>query len=280
MQHDTERIHIARSGNDVTAQLLRARVLGRKCHQSMAEALPRRQIALAAILVDGLSLDEVHDQIRQALIRTAAIENPRNVGMIETREQALFRLEALEQELAVVSRPQNLDGHFLVILIIGTDGTEDFAHPPAAQLPDNAIRTQAAADPTRRWCRRQRRRQRRRPDASRRVEASCSRMQTSCSRALNKITAVLVSLEQRFNFRTQLSVIAARAIQKAGSVWHFQGRGKHFFDTQPAIHAHWPLESSRFNQARASVHSRLTVASEMSSARAVSSMVMPPKYRI
>src|SRR4029077_6124921 len=61
----------------------------------------------------------------------------------------------------------------------------------------------------------------------------------------------------------------------------FQG-GEHFLDLLPAFRGHRPASLfiiSRFSQVRAVAHSRFTVAGEMSSTSAVSSMESPPKNR-
>ena len=66
-------------------QMLMREVNGRAHIDEQFEALPHRQTVMFAISVDGLSLDQFHDDVRQARFGNAGIQNARDVRMLECR---------------------------------------------------------------------------------------------------------------------------------------------------------------------------------------------------
>lgn len=59
------------------------------------EALP------VAAIRDALAPNQFHDEIRATVFRRAAVENPRNVGVIHDREGLAFGFEASDDGLCV-----------------------------------------------------------------------------------------------------------------------------------------------------------------------------------
>ena len=94
----------------------------------------------------GSARHELHDHVRHAALRGAAIEQPRDVAMIEPREDLAFVPEALLGERAAHVGAHELDGDFGVVLIVVANRLEHIAHAAGAEHPDDAVRADALAN--------------------------------------------------------------------------------------------------------------------------------------
>lgn len=101
-----------------------------------------------AVPVDGFAGYQFHDDVGQAGPGGAAIEQARDVAMIEGRQYLAFGLEALLGERAPHVGAHQLDGHFGLVLIVGTHCAEHIAHAARAQHAHHAIRADTLADVT------------------------------------------------------------------------------------------------------------------------------------
>src|SRR5262245_14021567 len=108
------------------------------------EALAYGESMLVAPPMNGLAVDELHDKIRKAVFGLAAVYEPRDVGMIERREDLALAAEAIEDLFTVHSRANQLDRDApmkspgdRVRQVDGTHATgADFLEQPiAADLP-------------------------------------------------------------------------------------------------------------------------------------------------
>ena len=92
-----------------------------------------------AVLVDRKSFDVLHHEIRKAILCRPAVEQPRNVRVVEARENLPLVAEVPQDGICVHATLYQLDGNPLLVFIIGAFGQENRAHPPAPDLTDNAI---------------------------------------------------------------------------------------------------------------------------------------------
>src|ERR1044071_4379411 len=91
----------------------------------------------AAVLVDRNAVDELHRQERQPVRRAAAVDEPRDVRMLERGEDLPLLAEALHERLAD-SAAHELDRDALRELAVA-DREKDRSHSAAAELTHDAI---------------------------------------------------------------------------------------------------------------------------------------------
>ena len=89
------------------------------------------------------TIDVLHDEIGQAVVGGAPVEQTADVRMLQARERLTLATEAREDELGVHARSYQLDGDLHVILIVVPLGEEDGAHTATPELPDQPVRTDA-----------------------------------------------------------------------------------------------------------------------------------------
>ena len=124
------------------------RELHRLAHaQEQGQTPVHGQLLAVAVPVDGLALDQFHDQVRQALRGGATVEQPRNVRMIEVRQYLAFGAEPLEHVACVVAGPDELDRDFLLVLRIGAACPVHLPHATAPEQGRDDVGPDAPADP-------------------------------------------------------------------------------------------------------------------------------------
>ena len=97
-----------------------------------AQARIERQRALVAVRVDRLALDVFHDEIRLAARRRAAVEQARDVRMLQRREDLPLAREVREH-LGVGHAADQLDRGALLEMSVGALGEIDRAHAALAR---------------------------------------------------------------------------------------------------------------------------------------------------
>ena len=223
------------------------------------ESEPRvdREIVFAAVVVDRRSFDVLHDQVRNAAGGRAAVEQAGDVGMLERGQNLPLLPEALQQRLAAGAAANEFDGDTLFEFGILARRQKDGAHAAVPELADDAIRSDEDVLP---------------PGVGGVDEVPDGLFEKSRRR--------VVLLEQPLHLGTKIR-IAATVEQQPARVAVEVDRG-----VEQRAHALPECSVERLgghdafiaprSQARAMVHSRLTVAAEISSASAVSSSVSPP----
>src|SRR5262249_31019423 len=88
--------------------------------QKEAAAISHGKLALPAILVDGLAFDELHGQKGPAVMRSAAIDQARDVRMLEISQNLTLSMEAAEHILRVHAALDDLDGDLLAIGVVAS----------------------------------------------------------------------------------------------------------------------------------------------------------------
>ncbi len=113
-------------------QILMCGVYRRADAAKQREALADRELVPFAILVDRQAVDVFHDQVRDAIVSGAAVQQPGDVAVVESRQDLTFGLETVVIGARDESGPYQLHGHLLLVFVVAL-GQIDVAHPAAAQ---------------------------------------------------------------------------------------------------------------------------------------------------
>src|SRR5262249_59609152 len=98
-----------------------------------------RELMAVAEFGDGGAIDVLHHKIRQAVFIHAAVEQARDVGMIERGQNLSLVAEAAQDVVGIHSALDQLDGHLLPILIISASRQIDLSHPARAELRQKPV---------------------------------------------------------------------------------------------------------------------------------------------
>ena len=99
-----------------------------------------------AVGIDGRSLDQLHHEIGNAVVGGAAIEQARDVGMIETGKDLPFMAKAFKNELRESnSATHQLDRNFPVKFAISANRAIDLAHATVADFLEDVVGTNTPA---------------------------------------------------------------------------------------------------------------------------------------
>ena len=200
-----------------------------------------------AVLGQRLPLDVLHDEVRTPVRRRAAVEQPRDVRMIERRDDLSLGPEAPDEILAVHAALHQLQRDPLAVRVVGAHGQKDRAHAAASDLLQDLVRADLGADVV--------------------VASVLSRGAVGHCAAHGALTLrVGMAFEQLPDVAKQLRVVSTGARDKRNARVFGQrdGFGKDVLDPRPALRIHGRPSRSRVNNhAFAVVHSRPTVASEI-----------------
>ena len=201
------------------------RVLDRRADtEKQLQALSDRRPVRATELVDRRAVDELHHEIRDAAVGGAAVEEARDVRVIQTRENLALPAEALNDSGRVESRAHQLQRDLLLVLAIGANGREHFAHAAATELRNDVVRPDPMAHAGGRVCMQQVRRDSR---------AHGRHFQKACAREL-------VGSQQRPDLATKLRIVAARRCEVRRALVIPKGHGgrQNVLDLPPALRSH------------------------------------------
>ena len=222
-----------------------------------------------AVVEQGFPFHELHDEVGLAVLGRPAVEEPGDVGVIEQSRDLAFAAETLHRELARHAGANQLDGGQLFELLVGAAREIDHSHPAASELSDDLV----GADPL--------------AEAQGRV-ALLERIHAPVRGAIHEAPRLLGGGGERLHLSQQSLVPRAGCLEECGTPVGAQVQGfvKDLLDPLPPLgvgparhHGLYRGPISRRSQARAVLHSRLTVAAEMPSTSAVSSTVSPAKKR-
>ncbi len=118
------------------------RVANRVTHvEEQSQALANRKLAVVAIAIDRLALDVLHHEVRPAVLRHAAVDEPRDAGMLEACKDLTLGDESVEHVLGIETAADELDRHVLAVLIVVARREIDRAHAAASDRSIEAIGT-------------------------------------------------------------------------------------------------------------------------------------------
>jgi hypothetical protein len=115
--------------------------------EEQTEAIGHGELACAAVLVDADAIDVFHDQIGQPFFGRTAVEQPRDLRVLELGQDLALAAESAEQILVAQWRGDDLDRHLLVELVVGACREIHRAHAAAADLPGDLVRPEAPPGP-------------------------------------------------------------------------------------------------------------------------------------
>ncbi len=116
-------------------------------HAKQAQALLERAALRGAPFVDRYAVNQLHDQIGGSVRGKAAVEQSGDVGVSQMCEHLSLGAQALDGVRVPRAGPDELEGHLLLILAIGTLGAVHRSHAAASQDVDEAPRSEARAHP-------------------------------------------------------------------------------------------------------------------------------------
>src|SRR5436305_12910264 len=93
-----------------------------------------------------LAVDILHYEVRNAVIRRAAVDETGDIGMLESGENAAFVDEPVDDGMGIQAAPYQLHRDLLVKFAVRPLGQVDRAHAALAKLADNTITSDHAAD--------------------------------------------------------------------------------------------------------------------------------------
>ena len=109
--------------------------------EKQAQAGLDPQLVLCGIGRDPGTIDVLHDDVGETMVRRAAIEQSADVGMLEPRERLSLATEAREDELGIHPRSHQFDRDLGAILVVISFCKKDRAHTAAAKLFHQSVRT-------------------------------------------------------------------------------------------------------------------------------------------
>ena len=112
-----------------------------------ADALVDPQPLPGAELVDRLTVDQFDDDVGEAVLGGSAVEEPRDVGMLEGGQHLALGAETPQGFGRRPATADELDRHLLAERVVGPFRQVHRAHAAAAELVEKAIRPDPVGDP-------------------------------------------------------------------------------------------------------------------------------------
>src|SRR5688572_16717432 len=102
------------------------------------EPVTDRELMRAAVLVDRLAIDVLHDEVRDAFAGGPTVEQTRDIWVREAGKDLPFVAETLKHRISVHAALDHLDRDAHLELRVGALPEIDGTHPSAAKLADDA----------------------------------------------------------------------------------------------------------------------------------------------
>ncbi len=184
-----------------------------------------REVVDVAIPVDRQAVDELHHEVRQAVVGRSAVDQAGDVRVIEVGENLAFVPETLLDEGGVEAGSDDLDRDLLVVLVIGPAAEIHGAHSAVADLSHHRVRPDPAAGPLGR--------------ALQAVDEGDG-VDPRQRRRHDEGAGFIVSGEQRIDFARELGVVPGGPGQKRRALRQRQGERvlEHVLHLLPAFGRH------------------------------------------
>jgi len=228
------------------------------------------QPVFVAVGGDRSAVHVLHGEERPPVLGHPSVEQSCDVRVREARQDAPLAQEPIDQIARTRRVAHELERYALVELPVHALGEVDRAHPPAAELVQDAIGTEALPGACRL------------PNLGQRIHDPPG------VGWIEESFRSVVGREEGLHLRPDLGAIATDGVQKRSALGDRklhrlrEERGDHLtrLRRRPSSVAHASLpSSSRWSQARASDQSRLTVRGAIPRTSHVSSTVNPAKNR-
>ena len=139
IDEDVARLDVAMNDQLLMRVLQRGRNLEDETH-----AVAHRE--LARVGRERHAVDQLHHQVRQAIVGRAAIEQADDAAVIERGEQLALVAQPGDQQRRCRDRPQDLDRDIADVLGVIARGAVDGAHPALADHRYKPVRSDPRAD--------------------------------------------------------------------------------------------------------------------------------------
>jgi hypothetical protein len=206
-----------------------ARAHGEKEAQARFDVQP----ALVAITIYVLPFDVLHDDVGEAIVGRAAVEQSRDVRVVERGERASFVMKPAQDEVGIHSALHHLHRDQFAEVALSALGQINRAHAAAPQLAHDVIRAdaRAALKAVRGGVYISR------PQRREFVAGDLSQVHGGL---FEKFVRGLVTLDQTFDFTAQNLVARSRFRQKPLSFFRrdVESRLENGFDAPPAFGRH------------------------------------------
>jgi hypothetical protein len=103
------------------------------------DSLPNPKTAAPAIFVDRQAFDVLHDKIWLSIGSRTAIEQTRDIGMLETREDLPFLSEPIDNQIGFHALTDELDRHLFSKFRVGTHRQVNRSHTAGTELADEFV---------------------------------------------------------------------------------------------------------------------------------------------
>src|SRR5262249_19217326 len=103
------------------------------------QALPHIEPTLVAICIYGLAWNKLHHEVRPTIGSRAPVENLRDIGVIEMRQNLALLAKPADEEIRVHPPLENLDGHQPAKFVIVANGLIDDAHAAFADALNDTV---------------------------------------------------------------------------------------------------------------------------------------------
>ena len=103
------------------------------------DAIAQRHPVDAAVLVDGQTVDVLHDEVRPPVVGAAAVEQAGDVRVVEARQDLPLLAHPGEDVPGVEAPPHQLQGHVLAEGAVVPVGEVDVGETAAAELAQDAV---------------------------------------------------------------------------------------------------------------------------------------------
>src|ERR1035438_5290998 len=97
------------------------------------DAPGEREPLLIAVLVNRLAFDILHDVVRRAVRGVSAIQNARDIGVVERGQHLSLLLESQDEFRVCLFPQEELERHILAERAVIADRLEDHAHAASAE---------------------------------------------------------------------------------------------------------------------------------------------------
>src|ERR1700722_927290 len=212
-----------------------------------------------APIEQGRAFDELHDEVRLSRWRGSPVEETRDAGVFELRENLTLPPKTLIESFVAARAGDQLNGDAFAVFAVGSLGKIDDPHPAASDFVEDRIGADLRGA---------------------RLEGFAPKCRSGQDGGV-KLIGFALHREQRFHGGAKLCIGAAEPVEDLRTLRRLRSEdtGEDRFYLTPAAGRHARGVPSIFwsSQSRAMLHSRLTVAGEMPRTSAVSSMVRPPK---
>ena len=95
------------------------------------------KLVRVAVGGDRLAFDVLHHEVRQAVVGRAAVDQARDVRMIELRQDLPFGAEAPQNVIRIEAAPDEFERDLLAVFVVGPGGEIDRAKSAPADLADD-----------------------------------------------------------------------------------------------------------------------------------------------